>query len=230
MALHESCVRFCDTGEGLRRAADRRRVVIHAVSDLYNRKMCASSCAGRHETGVGGSEMGQGKFSSVSIVAVLLSLTLVLQPFLTASGQQLSQSPRPSVPPLARLPIIGPTGVLPASGTVSSPTLPSSGLFRGKAGAHAARPKNPNGHGIFFNPATYGSGGVYADSVAVGDFNGDGKPDLVVANQCPQSNCNAGAVTVLLGNGDGTFQVGKTYPSGGYEAYFVVAGDVNGDG
>ena len=29
---------------------------------------------------------------------------------------------------------------------------------------------------------TYGSGGVQAFSVAVGDFNGDGKPDVAVAN------------------------------------------------
>jgi len=71
---------------------------------------------------------------------------------------------------------------------------------------------------------------VYAYSVSVGDFNGDGKADLVVSNQCPQSNCNSGAISVLLGNGDGTFQAAQSYASGGYEAYSVAVGDVNGDG
>ena len=56
--------------------------------------------------------------------------------------------------------------------------------------------------------------------VAVGDFNGDGKPDLAVYN---------GAVAILLSNGDGTFQAPIMFtppgPVGG-----LVAGDFNGDG
>jgi hypothetical protein len=71
---------------------------------------------------------------------------------------------------------------------------------------------------------------VYADSVSAGDFNGDGKADLVVANQCLDSTCASGGVSVLLGNGDGTFQAAQSYFSGGYEAYAVAVGDVNGDG
>ena len=42
-------------------------------------------------------------------------------------------------------------------------------------------------------------------SVAVADFNGDGQPDLVVANYGDST------VSVLLGNGDGTFQGQRTY-------------------
>ncbi|MFB7337742.1 FG-GAP repeat domain-containing protein, partial [Streptomyces adustus] len=45
----------------------------------------------------------------------------------------------------------------------------------------------------------YPIGDVASFSVAVGDFNGDGKPDLVTANY------ESGSVSVLLGNGDGTF-------------------------
>ena len=71
---------------------------------------------------------------------------------------------------------------------------------------------------------------MYAFSVAVGDFNGDGKADLAVANECPEINCNTGAVSVLLGNGDGTFQAARSYSSGGYEAYAIAVGDVNNDG
>ncbi len=45
-------------------------------------------------------------------------------------------------------------------------------------------------------------------------MNGDGNPDLLVANQCDNSgNCN-GVVGVRLGNGDGTFQPVVTYDSG----------------
>ena len=59
---------------------------------------------------------------------------------------------------------------------------------------------------------TYGSGGTGASSVAVADVNGDGKPDLVVANICASStDCSKGTVAVLLGNGDGTFQTAVTY-------------------
>lgn len=84
-----------------------------------------------------------------------------------------------------------------------------------------------------FAPAVnYESGGYEADSVVVTDVNGDGKPDLVVANYCVLANsCDTnGTVGVLLGNGDGTFQAAVTYSSGGYGAESVAVADVNGDG
>ena len=45
-------------------------------------------------------------------------------------------------------------------------------------------------------------------SVAVGDFNGDGKADLAVANYTSNN------VSVLLGNGNGTFQAAVNYGAG----------------
>jgi hypothetical protein len=87
-----------------------------------------------------------------------------------------------------------------------------------------------NGDGTFRAPVTYSSGGYEAESVAIGDVNGDGKPDLLVANLCAEGGCGNGSVTLLLGNGDGTFQSPLSYSSGGYEAESIAIGDVNGDG
>jgi hypothetical protein len=65
-------------------------------------------------------------------------------------------------------------------------------------------------------------------SVAVGDFNGDGKLDLAVA--CFQViNGQGGQVSVFLGNGDGTFQPYKNYLVGS-DPFSVVTGDFNRDG
>ena len=59
-------------------------------------------------------------------------------------------------------------------------------------------------------------------SVAMGDFDGDGKTDLAVANDYPRS------VSVLFGNGDGTFQSSMEYARG--KVYSTTVADLNRDG
>jgi hypothetical protein len=85
------------------------------------------------------------------------------------------------------------------------------------------------GDGTFQEAVTYDSGGDDALSVAVADVNGDGKPDLLVGNRC---SCftGTGALGVLLGNGDGTFQSAETYDSGNAQPSSIAVEDVNGDG
>jgi len=87
-----------------------------------------------------------------------------------------------------------------------------------------------NGDGTFQPAVSYSSGGEDSLSIAVADVNGDGYPDLLVANDCGSNNCTSGSVSVLLGKGDGTFNAAVAYSSGGQGAMFVVVGDVNGDG
>jgi hypothetical protein len=87
-----------------------------------------------------------------------------------------------------------------------------------------------NGDGTFSPAQSYSSGGVIAYSVAVSDFNGDGKADLAVVNECATSSCGNGGVGILLNNGDGTFQAPSTLVTGGQSSFAGIVGDFNGDG
>jgi VCBS repeat protein len=83
-----------------------------------------------------------------------------------------------------------------------------------------------------FNTTAYYAG-VAPNSVVTGDFNGDGMLDLIAADSCQNSACDTvGVVTVLLGNGDGTFHGRKKFQAGpfGTSALFVTSGDFNKDG
>jgi len=64
----------------------------------------------------------------------------------------------------------------------------------------------------------------------VGDFNRDGIPDLAVANGPRFDQGATGSVTILLGNGDGTFTTETESPDAGGQPLFITTGDFNGDG
>ena len=104
-----------------------------------------------------------------------------------------------------------------------------------------------NGDGTFTQEATLSTQGLQQFDFAVGDFNGDGIPDMVAINgagngcvidnvylPCPSPNF----FDLYLGNGDGTFQANQNLPSPGSILIDTVFGgepliavaDLNGDG
>jgi pimeloyl-ACP methyl ester carboxylesterase len=76
---------------------------------------------------------------------------------------------------------------------------------------------------LAFNRSDLNSGGGGADSVTTADLRGDGRVDIVVAND------NGSNVGVLLSNGDGTFEPEVSYATDAYPDE-VVVGDFNSDG
>lgn len=81
-----------------------------------------------------------------------------------------------------------------------------------------------NGDGTFRPPTTVSlPSGFQPAALAAGELTGDGHVDLVVADS------GSNTVSVLLGNGDGTFHPRTDYPTGSQPVY-VALGDFNGDG
>jgi hypothetical protein len=75
-----------------------------------------------------------------------------------------------------------------------------------------------------FNRADYATG-IGPESVAVGDFNEDGRMDIVTGNTLSTAH----TVSVLLGKADGTFSAAVDYMVDGNPTS-VAVGDFNGDG
>lgn len=84
-----------------------------------------------------------------------------------------------------------------------------------------------NGDGTFEQAAGFQIPSILnTESAVVGDLDGDGKPDLAFASQ------SSNVVTILFGNGDGTFKghIEYSVPSVSNNVNFMVAADFNGDG
>jgi hypothetical protein len=81
-----------------------------------------------------------------------------------------------------------------------------------------------NGDGTFQPAIVSATDSGYPAASALADLNGDGKPDLIVSN-----TANRGGVSILLGNGDGTFAPKTVLPSDG-DPGGIAVGDLNGDG
>ncbi len=94
----------------------------------------------------------------------------------------------------------------------------TSVLLGNRGGGFSPAPGSPFAVGV---PGEYG---YLPDAVAVGDFNGDGKPDLAIANQANRM------VWLLFGDGTGAFTP-PPYPYfAGTGPVAIVAADFNGDG
>jgi uncharacterized protein (TIGR03437 family) len=84
------------------------------------------------------------------------------------------------------------------------------------------------GNGSSAAPVTY-TAGKWPRTIALGDFNGDGKTDVAVANFQPDSQ-GIYSVSVFLGNGDGSLGTAQNFPVPTGNPGPLTVSDINGDG
>jgi hypothetical protein len=80
---------------------------------------------------------------------------------------------------------------------------------------------------LTFKPAVSYPVGITPNAATAGDFNGDGKADLVVANFGSASD--EGGISILLGNDDGTVQPSSNFAAG-KKPHALAPSDFNRDG
>ena len=100
-----------------------------------------------------------------------------------------------------------------------SASLLAASAFTALGISHVALAQCP----VSYAAATPLVAGLATSHVAIGDFNRDGKLDMVVTNS------SSNTVGVYMGNGNGTFAAAVTYPVGNGPT-FVAVGDINYDG
>src|SRR5580698_531682 len=86
-----------------------------------------------------------------------------------------------------------------------------------------------NGDGTFQLPVLTPAPGNNSDAFVVGDVNGDGNDDVIIAHQ-PGAIAASASFDVLLSNGDGSFTVKNNYPITTNQLIGGVLFDVDGDG
>lgn len=162
--------------------------------------------------------MARWLLNGIAFGSLSVSLALVVSP---ARGQI-------TFSPLANYP----TGQNPqyvAVGDLNNDGAPDAVVVNNTSGTVSVLLNKHDGTGSFNQPATYAVG-TSPSWAAIGDVNGDGKPDIIV------SNVTSGTISVLLNKGDGTLQAASSYnvlPAGvtGTPSPTAVAiGDVNNDG
>jgi FG-GAP repeat len=164
-------------------------------------------------------------FRSTALFTLFLALLIALSAPVRMKGvdQQLAKPPAGSVSSVGRAPsLVRHRAVLNAGDSAKrvaaggAPTVAYSNAMQ--------RSDVP----FFLPPVTYSTGADNPFSVAIADVNSDGKPDLVIANQCTGPDfCGVpGVLAVLLANGDGTFQSAVTYASGGSYLNAVAVADL----
>ncbi|MET0739412.1 MAG: FG-GAP-like repeat-containing protein [Acidimicrobiales bacterium] len=88
----------------------------------------------------------------------------------------------------------------------------------------AAQVRLNTGGGSFGPVADYPA--PWGQDIATGDFNGDGRLDLVLTHNDPQVS-----LSLLTGNGDGTFNAPVSFPNtSGFDSPWVTPTDLNNDG
>ena len=122
---------------------------------------------------------------------------------------------------------VGPAGI--ASADFNNDSVPD--LVTANQTANTASILLGNGDGTFQTNVDYPVSQLPV-AVATGDFNDDGNMDIAVVNSCgSDSTCKSGvgSVSILLGNGDGTFGAKTDFPTGNFPTSIAVA-DFNDDG
>jgi hypothetical protein len=125
--------------------------------------------------------------------------------------------PGPQNPPLVQPAVFVAVGDFNADGIPDLVTIEDNGY------CHCISVLLGNGDGTF-QDAIVTQPSFVVQAIGIGDFNHDGKLDLATAGTFGFSS----SVNILLGNGDGTFQYGASYPGGTLPANIAVT-DLNGD-
>ena len=143
---------------------------------------------------------------------------LLLMPAVAAAQNNLFTTISSS--PVASLPLAITTGDFNGDGVVDAAVTSS--------GTNAVSILLGTGDGNFKAAVNY-PGGADPIAIVTGDFNHDGHLDLAALNSNPNTGGAGGSISILTGNGDGTFAAGATYAVG-YIPTALAAGDLDGDG